>query len=809
MPKSLAALLLLLLCLLPGMRLSAQHPDDEYYPYAEPEERPQLLRTDSALFYRAVQTPDDLYGTLTRFDLPQVALKRRGQPFARERIHCEGIAIGYRHAAALLLAGAAERNLPGIGSDADAAGSAGGLRNLRFPQGEPLRPYRASVRITDRNYNAGARFTAERMLARGWKIAAGADLRTGRDLRIEGVFTHAATLALRIERSRDDANGLSLTLAAPLTMQGTRLSSTEEAFALTGDRLYNPAWGFQRGKVRNSRVRREGVPLLLAAWHRKVSPATSFAATLGAEAGLRKYSALGWYDARTPMPDHYRYLPSFTGDRAAGEAWRRGDAAYTQIRWDELIAQNRMQDGEALYTVEDRVERIGDLHLNVRFATRVEPRLVLHYGIRLDGISRRHYKQMRDLLGARRLTDIDQYLMDDDAYGTRRQNDLRHPFRQVGRGDRFGYDYTLATRSAEVRLRAEYRADRLRADVDLAFGSASVRRRGHYEKELFPGKGSYGPSRRLGFAPYTLKAVVGHSFTPRHYVQLAATATAGTPDAADLFYQPLYNNRTIDTPKPERIYGAQLDYRTTGPRLDLHLSLFVTATFDGCETRRYYDDMAAAYCDAAVTGIATAAYGVEAAAEWRIARRWRLSLAASAGRYRFIRDPRVTILSDTDNTAVDIRTESHMGGCSVGGAPRLTAYAGIGYFGPRGWGFRASAGYAGGRYVEPAFIRRTPRIARQAGITPEAFATLTRQERLEDAFTLDAALFRTLRIGRSQLTAALSLRNLTGGSVPYAGYEALRIRTIRSGAHTLREPQATRYTYTYPRSFHLTVSYRF
>ena len=151
------------------MRLSAQHPDDEYYPYAEPEERPQLLRTDSALFYRAVQTPDDLYGTLTRFDLPQVALKRRGQHFARERIVCEGIAIGYRHAAALLLAGAAERNLPGIGSDADAAGSAGGLRNLRFPQGEPLRPYRTSVRITDRNYNAGARFTAERMLTRGWK----------------------------------------------------------------------------------------------------------------------------------------------------------------------------------------------------------------------------------------------------------------------------------------------------------------------------------------------------------------------------------------------------------------------------------------------------------------------------------------------------------------------------------------------------------------------------------------------------------------------------------------------------------------
>ena len=75
-----------------------------------------------------------------------------------------------------------------------------------------------------------------------------------------------------------------------------------------------------------------------------------------------------------------------------------------------------------------------------------------------------------------------------------------------------------------------------------------------------------------------------------------------------------------------------------------------------------------------------------------------------------------------------------MGGCTLGAAPQLTACAELSYFGPRGWGFRASAGYAGLRYVEPVPLRRTARIARQGGITREMFDAFTHQERLGDAF---------------------------------------------------------------------------
>lgn len=95
----------------------------------------------------------------------------------------------------------------------------------------------------------------------------------------------------------------------------------------------------------------------------------------------------------------------------------------------------------------------------------------------------------------------------------------------------------------------------------------------------------------------------------------------------------------------------------------------------------------------------------------------------------------------------------------------------------------------------PDALRRTDRIAGQGGITREAFEAFTRQERLADAFTLDASLFKSFYFDRSRLTAALMLRNLLGDAdTPYGGYESLRVRRIRPGDDTLYTPPWPRAT---------------
>lgn len=790
---------------------AAQLPDDEYYPYGTGyEQRTPIVLTDSSLFYRAIQTMPDLYGSISAFNLPYIALGRRGQHYSSEAASFSGLGISSRYFGLLRLLGAREERRAGIAALPEAIGGAGGVRTFRFPGALAEPSCHASVSFTDRNYLAGAKLAFARPAGHGWDVAAAVEARTGRDMHVEGVFTNALTASLRAAKRFGDDHNLSLTLIVPPSVRGTRLSSAEEAFRLTGDRLYNPAWGFQHGKVRNSRVRREFVPLAVFSYRMPVSQSTSLAAVFSAEYGTRKYSALGWYDARTPMPDNYRYLPGYTGDRETEQAWRAGDARYTQIDWDELIAQNRMAAGHAVYALEDRTERLGDLSFGALFTTALDARLTLRYGLVLRHAQSRNYKQMRDLLGAEYITDIDQYLVDDDTYSNLLENDLRHPGRTIRKGGRFGYDYALTTRRADARLHAEYRSDRFRADLVLSLGAAAVCRRGYYEKELFPGAQSYGRSRRVRFTPYTLRATAGWAFSPRSYLEASAAAEAVLPDAEDLFYQPQYNNRVIDDPCPERRYAAEINYSRTGETLTLRFSAYLLAMFDGVETRRYYDDMAGVFCDMAATRIGRMACGVEAAADIRLSYRWSLSFAASAGRYKFIRNPRITVISDVDNSVVDARAVSHLRGCTSGGAPQLTACAELGYFGPKGWGFKTSAGYAGARYVEPSLLRRTERIARQGGTTREMFDAFTRQQRLGDAFTLDAALFKTFWFDRSRLTASLILRNLLGdGDIVYSAYESQRVRRIRSGDTLCYAPHATRLTYAYPRSFYLTVSYRF
>ena len=808
MLKGRCSLLFLLLPL--WMQAAAQHPDDEYYPYAEREERREMLTTDSALFYRAVQSAQNLYGEHTDFNLPQVAARRRGLDYGSERALLAGIDLSYRYFALLRLLGAREQRYAGLAAVPGATGGAGGVRLFQFTEDVPLQPYYVSVRFTDRNYLAGVKLAASGTIGRGWGYSAALDARTGRDMHVDGVFTNALTAGLRLSRRFGEEHELSVLCIVPPSVRGTRLSSSAEAFTLTGDRLYNPAWGWQDGRMRNSRVRRETLPLVVAAYRLPVSVSTSFAAALGAETGISKYSMLDWYDARTPMPDNYRYLPSYTGDRETRLAWLAGDPHYTQIDWDELIRQNRMAGGHAVYALVDRAERLCNLLFDALFTTVADSHLTLRYGVSLRRERTRSYKRMRDLLGADHVTDIDRFLVDDDTYSNKLQNDLRHPGRTIREGDRFGYDYALMRRAAEFRLQAEYRADRFRADLSAGLGSSALLRRGYYEKELFPGAQSYGRSRTLRFTPYAFKASAGWAFSPRSYLEASALAAARTPEAEDMFYQPLYNNRPIDDPVCERVYAAELGYRRTGNVLNVQATVFVVMTLDGAETRRYYDDMASVYCDMAVTGVGRLSYGVETAADVRLSYRWLLSLAASAGRYGYVRDPLVTVLSDVDNTAVDMRAVSRMGGCETGGAPQLTASAELAWFGPKGWGCRASAGYAGRRFVEPMPLRRTDRIAGQGGITREAFAAFTRQERLADAFTLGASLFKSFDVGRSRFTAALMLRNLLGDNdTVYDGYESLRVRRIRAGDETLFTPHASRYTYAWPRSFFLTVSCRF
>ena len=756
----------------------------EFYPYWRDEEAAApLLQSDTALFYRALRQAPDLYTNSARYALPRIAAGRRGLPYTDRQSELNGCRIeSYRTGTLLPLLGTAGTAAPAM----------------------------LQAALTDRDYRFGVRGGWSGALGGGWHAAAALDLRTGRDLHVAGRFTDAVTAGVRIGRHFAEDQRIELCLALPISAVGGHAASVEEAFRLTGDRLYNPAWGYQNGRVRNARVRRERLPMGQLHAALRLTPATTLAATAGIEAGERSYSGLNWYDARTPLPDNYRYLPGYTGDPATDLAWRNNDTRYTQIDWDRMIVLNRLAEGQAVYTLEEDVERLLRLTGSLGFTTQLDAGIELRYGVAADGRQLRRFRRMRDLLGAAYVVDIDQYLVDDDTFGNQLQNNLRDPDRRIGEGDRFGYDYALREQSVEARIALHAERGQLRAAAAATLGSAVRYRQGYYEKELFPGENSYGASRRMRFAPWSAGLELGWSFSTRSQLTLRATAAAAAPDAEELFYQPRYNNRTVETPRTEQRMEADLSWRLTGRRVVWQTSLFVQSVRGIGYTNRYYDDWSGAYADVAVRDLGIGAVGLESAVEWQPGRRWSVTATAAFVRSRYTHNPTLTVLADADNRVIDAEAVSYLGACRPGRVPTGSASAQVRYFGPSGWGFRLSGGYAGGRYAEPEPLRRTQRIARQAGSTPESFAAFVKQERLSDAFTLDAALFKSFRFGRSgQLTLSLAMRNLTDDASVYNAWESPRIQHRYAGDLRYWEPPASRRTYVYPRSFYLSAACRF
>ena len=792
---------------------SAQEVDD-YRQYKIDDELQQMepITTDTLLFYRALHSRMDLFEEVTAYRFSFAEYARRGFYFTEREATLDGVTLRHSNISLLRRLGIDERAYAGIAHSSSNMSGMAGEDEFSTTDGVPVEGRNVSMFFSGKGYLGGVRATRHWLMRRGWSMSMSAALKGGDDLYVKGVYNNAIDVALRVTKNFNSGAMLSFVALESDGERGLRSGSTEEAFTLTGDKLYNPSWGRQQGKVRNSRVRKESVPFAMASLSTPLGNNTQMNIAVGGDYGLRSYSTLGWYDAMTPRPDNYRYLPSyFSSKDVAAEVedrWRSGDERYTQIDWADIYSQNRMSADGAVYALDERVERIARAEVVAQFESELGQNLTLGYGLRGRYSSSRNYKQMVDLLGATHLLDMDYYLADDDTFSNRLQNDLRNPDRNVAVGDRFSYDYALVERGVEVNASLEYLANRWHFEVGVAVGATQQYRRGYFEKEIFAGEKSYGRSGVVDFAPYTVKASLGYSFSTRHNIDFGAMIAEVAPDVEDMFLNPQYNNRMVDNPTTERHLAAELNYRFNSPNVRTLLSAYYTRTENEREVFRAYDDLSATYCDVDVAGLGITRYGVEVASEIKLSRTLRGSLSAAAGRYIYSDNPFVTHYADADNRVISSRSQSLMNNCYVGGAPMISGSAEITYMN-RGWVASVGAQALALRYVDASPIRRTERVALQASASEEIYREFMAQNRLNDAVTVDASLSRWFNIGASRLSLTLSVRNLLGSrNIVYGGYESSRIRNYMSGAQRIYAPQDDVLTYAYPRTYYVVVSWK-
>lgn len=395
--------------------------------------------------------------------------------------------------------------------------------------------WKVALAGTNRNYKGAARATySSGLMENGWAFAAQLAWRYSPYIDIkgqigEGISYSSVGYFFTAEKQWGKDMRLSLiTFGAP-TRRGQSSALTQETFDLTnqynktswGHNNYNPYWGYQDGKVRNSRVVHSYDPTAIASFDWKIDENQQLKVAAGYHYSMYSNSALTFYNAPDPRPDYYRNLPSAMWDAQIGKdgdwtyedmngvalgkgetingfhvgptidsdtykavtnIWTSRDDKATQIDWDALYAANYANnvnnpEGSARYMVERRHNDIQEAVANALYRNTAYDHLTITAGLELKASQGIHYKTVDDLLGGKQWIDVDPFAERDikelatnigltqaDIENVK-QNDLRNPNAAVKDNGRFGYDYRINMANAKIWAQNEWKWN----EVDLYY----------------------------------------------------------------------------------------------------------------------------------------------------------------------------------------------------------------------------------------------------------------------------------------------------------------------------------------------------
>lgn len=128
-----------------------------------------------------------------------------------------------------------------------------GSNNYDFRAGSMAAGNRLSLGAANRSYSARGMYTyASGFNANGWAIAANLTYRWADKGYVEGTFYNSLSYFLAIQKRWTNGHSLSLSTWGNPTERASQGASTDEAYWLANNYLYNPYWGYQNGKIRNS-----------------------------------------------------------------------------------------------------------------------------------------------------------------------------------------------------------------------------------------------------------------------------------------------------------------------------------------------------------------------------------------------------------------------------------------------------------------------------------------------------------------------------------------------------------------------------
>jgi len=663
-------------------------------------------------------------------------------------------------------------------------GNLGGVTNIITKASTYATGTKANVAYSNRSYKLRGQATyATGLMQNGWAFAGSAVVRWADEGIIEGTFYNSAGFFFSAEKVFNKQHSLSFVAFGAPTQRAQQGATTQETFDLVGSIYYNPYWGYQEGKKRNSRIVKSFDPAAILSHEFKIDEKKLLRTGIAFHYNFYSNSALAYYNAPDPRPDYYRYMPSFQQNEDIRNQmislWKT-DPNVSQINWEELYLANYRNNiinpsGTAKYAVERRHNNAMEIVLNSTYSQQFTKKLKLTGGIEGKMNKGMHYKTMDDLLGGNQWIDIDQFAERDFPTDPNIiQNDLRNPNAVIHKDDIFGYHYNINTLYVGAFIQNEWTLPQFDIFYAAKLSYTQFYRYGFMQNGRAP-QNSYGKSKVWWFVDPSLKAGITYKIDGRNRLSINGIAETRAPLASKSYISERIKDTLIPHLKSEKVWSADINYNFSFPVIRGRIGLFETNVYGTSDKLGYYDDEYRTFINHVLADVNKVYKGVEAGASIKLNSNFSVAIAGTYADYSYANNAK-GIKSPENGSFPDITETVLTKGLKIANGPQLAANITLDYFHPKMWFADITLNYFDNNYLDFAPNRFTENnMAKYT--TPEVLAALGTQEKLKNGFLLDASIGKLIYLkNRRSLNFNLSASNiLNNQKMITGGYQQARL----------------------------------
>ncbi|MBO4801021.1 MAG: TonB-dependent receptor [Bacteroidaceae bacterium] len=674
----------------------------------------------------------------------------------------------------------------------------GGSNNYNFRASDFAAGNKVTLSALNRNYTARAMYTFGTGLSQsGWAFFGTVGYRWANmeTAAVEGTFYNSLAYFLSLQKKWGEHHSLNLATWGNPTERAQQGASTDEAYWLANNYLYNPYWGYQDGKKRNSRVVNNYEPSALLTWDWTINDGLKLTTSLFGKYAMYSGTRLQYNNSQNPKPDYWKNFPSYNydvwgltdGSNNDLNAWQESynywtaDIANRQIQWDKLYYANSQMNavgGDAAYYMLARHNDHLALGLGSTLNWNINNRSKFQIGVQLASNKGMHYQTISDMMGAEYLHNVNNYAIGTYAGSDSRvQYDVNNPNGTVSEGDRYGYDFNIFVQKATVWSQITHDRGNSHTFISGRIGGTQMWRDGKMRNGLFADN-SYGKSGTARFLDGGLKVGTNINLGKGHVIGFGVSYMTYAPAAysnygGSAFQAAEMNNNYVEGLKVEHMASAELGYALNIGWLRANLTAYYNHGTRMNEWQNYYYDDVNSFTYVSMTGVEKDWYGVELGMRVKVTSKLSIDLIGSMADAKYMKDTDVSYLLSTEGTVTkDILYNKGMREAST---PLTVGSIGLNY-NVSGWWFNLKGNYYDRIYLSYSpSLRYQSTLIRSGQVDNDGSLIVPEQTQGHGGFMLDGSIGHQFRVAGHPLSVNLMATNiLNNRKFVSGGYEQSR-----------------------------------